>query len=155
MTIEDAIKSLEENVEYCESISAPFLKMSRERDAWIKALELAIAALRAQQEAEKKNTLKTTWETPESCQRCMEHLSRDWSFCPECGRPTDWSPNDPLTLDELRKMGGEPYWHVGLQEDSPPPHWSILDAHFAQHIEDYGYGERWLAYRRKPKEDAK
>ena len=77
------------------------------------AERLALAALRAQQEAEK---------------------------------------NEPLTMDELREMGGEPYWHVGLQEDSPPPHWSILDAHFAQHIEDYEYGERWLAFRRKPEE---
>ena len=33
----------------------------------------------------------------------------------------------PLTADELREMGGKPYWHVGLQEDSPPPHWNILD----------------------------
>ena len=61
-------------------------------------------------------------------------------------------PNDPLTLDELRKMGGEPYWHVGLQKDSFPPHWNILDPIYAMHIEDYGYGKRWLAYRRNPEE---
>lgn len=58
-------------------------------------------------------------------------------------------PNAPITLDELREMGGEPYWHVGLQDYSPPPHWSILDPYFAKHIEDYGYGELWLAYRHK------
>lgn len=61
-------------------------------------------------------------------------------------------PNEPLTLKELREMGGEPYWHVGLQKASPPPHWNILDPFYAQHIEDYGYERRWLAYRRKPKE---
>ncbi len=61
-------------------------------------------------------------------------------------------PNEPLTLKELREMGGEPYWHVGLQKASPPPHWNILDPFCAQHIEDYGYERRWLAYRRKPKE---
>ena len=59
----------------------------------------------------------------------------------------------PLTLDELREMGGKPYWHVGLQEDSPPPHWNILDPIYACHIEDYGYGKRWLAYRCELKED--
>lgn len=55
--------------------------------------------------------------------------------------------NRPLTLEELRQMGGKPYWHVGLQEDSPPPHWNVLDPFYARHIEDYGYGKRWLAYR--------
>ena len=57
--------------------------------------------------------------------------------------------NNPLTLDELREMVGEPYWHVGLQKDSPPPHYTILPHHIAEHLEDYHYGEYWLAYRRK------
>lgn len=56
-------------------------------------------------------------------------------------------PNEPLTLEELREMGGQPYWHVGLREESPPPHWNILDPFYAKHIEDYKYGENWLAYR--------
>lgn len=61
----------------------------------------------------------------------------------------DTPPNDPLTVEQIQEMGGEPYWHVGLQEDSAPPHWNILDPFYAKHIEDYGYGKRWLAYRRK------
>ena len=64
--------------------------------------------------------------------------------------PTLTPPNEPLTLDELREMGGQPYWHVGLREESPPPHWNILDPFYAKHIEDYRYGENWLAYRRPP-----
>ena len=59
--------------------------------------------------------------------------------------PTLTPPNEPLTLDELREMGGQPYWHVGLREESPPPHWNILDPFYAKHIEDYRYGENWLA----------
>lgn len=66
--------------------------------------------------------------------------------------PTLAPPNEPLTLEELREMGGQPYWHVGLREESPPPHWNILDPFYAKHIEDYRYGENWLAYRR-PKEE--
>jgi len=62
--------------------------------------------------------------------------------------PTLTLPNEPLTLEELREMGGQPYWHVGLREESPPPHWNILDPFYAKHIEDYRYGENWLAYRR-------
>ena len=64
-------------------------------------------------------------------------------------------PNEPLTLDELREMGGQPYWHVGLREESPPPHWNILDPFYAKHIEDYRYGENWLAYRRPPEGEEK
>ena len=59
-------------------------------------------------------------------------------------------PNEPLTLEKLREMGGQPYWHVGLREESPPPHWNILDPFCAKRIEDYRYGENWIAYRRPP-----
>lgn len=57
---------------------------------------------------------------------------------------------DPLTMEQLREMGGQPYWHVGLQDDSPEPHWKILDLFVAKHPEDYGYGKRWLAYAYPP-----
>ena len=57
-------------------------------------------------------------------------------------------PNEPLTPEELREMSGKPYWHVGLQTNSLPPHWAILPTTIARNIEDYGYGKRWLAYRR-------
>lgn len=66
------------------------------------------------------------------------------------GDPTLTPPNEPLTLEELREMGGQPYWHVGLREESPPPHWNILDPFCAKRIEDYKYGENWIAYRRPP-----
>lgn len=58
--------------------------------------------------------------------------------------------NEPLTLEELREMGGQPYWHVGLRKESRPPQWNILDPFYAKHIEDYKYGENWIAYRRPP-----
>lgn len=64
-------------------------------------------------------------------------------------------PNEPLTLEELREMGGQPYWHVGLREESPPPHWNILDPFCAKRIEDYKYGENWIAYRRPPEGEEK
>ena len=56
-------------------------------------------------------------------------------------------PNPPLTLEELREMDGKPYWHVGLQDNSPPPHWAILPDHVAKCPQDYFYGKYWLAYR--------
>ena len=85
------------------------------------------------------------------CAECLAGI--DPGTAQEMGAVRDmWNrratpPNPPLTLEELREMGGKSYWHVGLQEDSPPPHWNVLDPFYAQHIEDYGYGKRWLAYR--------
>lgn len=34
------------------------------------------------------------------------------------------SPNDPLTLEELREMDGEPVWVVEL--NGYPPHWGLV-----------------------------
>lgn len=59
-----------------------------------------------------------------------------------CNIPT----GEPITLEQLREMGGQPYWHVGLQTESPDPHWKILDPFVARCPKDYGYGKRWLAY---------
>lgn len=78
---------------------------------------------------------------------------------------TDTAPNDPLTLEELRKMIGEPLWVVPLgKEPDWKPCWVIC-------MEDYilvhsttsesrgfilrrneNYGKTWLAYRHKPSE---
>ena len=56
----------------------------------------------------------------------------------------------PLTLEQLRGMANKPYWHVGMREDSAPPHWSILDPLLAYHPEDYDYGKCWIAYAYQP-----
>lgn len=131
----------------------------------IDACDKAISALRAQVAAEKDNQLKTTWATPESCPRCMEHLSMDWSFCPECGRPTNWSKNEPLSPEELREMAGEPAWCVeyqcwGIVQIDTIGRWANklffagsfhlggLTTNFERDIEQCGL----TLYRRKPEE---
>lgn len=63
--------------------------------------------------------------------------------------------NDPLTLEELREMDGEPVWvcspnghHGGWMIDYRG--WCLN--RFAS-TERYGtYGKQWIAYRRKPEE---
>lgn len=69
--------------------------------------------------------------------------------------------NDPLTLDELKEMDGEPVW---MQPNSPPKcgKWAIVvgvDTEYGEktlYLEgDFtcrDYGKTWLAYRHKPKE---
>ena len=59
----------------------------------------------------------------------------------------------PLTPDELKQMAGEPYYHVSL--NGSKNEWRIMPKHIAERAaEDYMYGKWWLAYRRKPKEEA-
>lgn len=69
--------------------------------------------------------------------------------------------NAPLTLDELRKMDGEPVW-VEFQDGSGGC-WGLVHITVFNHIvfanglfctigKPY-YGKTWLPYREKPKED--
>lgn len=72
----------------------------------------------------------------------------------------DAKPNDPLTLEELREMDGEPVWveHYNGGE------WVIVSWNIYDEIAytrkarlsayNYGLSDRpgWLAYRRKPEE---
>lgn len=123
-----------------------------------------------QAEAEKSETLRTTWETPESCPYCMEHLARDWAFCPTCGRPTDWSEEEPLTVEEVRALPlREWLWVEVLQEgyyrEAKSAYYRVQADYsrgealccgypglgFEFEYEDYG--KTWLPYRRKPKEE--
>lgn len=103
MTREEAIQRIETHTQYFVPVED------------LPALEMAIDALRAQQEAEK---------------------------------------NEPLTLDELREMDGEPVWVVCLT-DTDLSCWGFHDEDgvcgYCANFSDDDYGKTWLAYRRKPK----
>ena len=79
----------------------------------------------------------------------------------------------PLTIEELRKMDGEPVWVSNLEFPNDSEY-CVIDAKrdtFAQYGDRFcaayipgcecswydftDYGNRWIAYRHKPKEDAK
>ncbi len=67
--------------------------------------------------------------------------------------------NEPLTLDELRNMDGEPVYVVVLYAKTA--WWAVVRTVTSEKLTtDYGgwfdmteYGKTWLAYRHKPKEE--
>ena len=73
------------------------------------------------------------------------------------GRLVVLPPNDPLTLDELREMDGEPVWVC--EPNGTNGVWGLVDLEY-QMVRLHGGGlaiwenndKSWLAYRRKPEE---
>lgn len=70
--------------------------------------------------------------------------------------------NEPLTLEELSRMEGQPIWRKNLEFPDRPAQCKVI-FHYAQHTEHIGwtddkydlfrnYGKTWLAYRRPPAE---
>ena len=65
---------------------------------------------------------------------------------------------EPLTLDELRKMDGEPVW---VQSPGVPEYgrWAIVEGvgenclFLRNDFTCHDYGKTWLAYLQKPEED--
>lgn len=80
--------------------------------------------------------------------------------------PTLTPPNEPLTLEQLREMDGEPVWGKSLITDKPgewfivrvvemSKAWFIACAGATQGFGDKDtYGTTWLAYRRPPEGEA-
>ena len=74
--------------------------------------------------------------------------------------PTLTPPNEPLTLNKLREMDGEPVWVKCLkpsQYADPPVRWRILEKSITGNFGVWNgdcaliertYGVDWLAYRR-------
>ena len=86
---------------------------------------------------------------------CVEHM------------PTLTPPNEPLTLDELREMDGEPVWCADGEEhscyclvnaesedciDSESGAWCFAFYGMTRDGENGLHNMGWLAYRSKPKE---
>ena len=68
-------------------------------------------------------------------------------------------PNEPLTLEHLREMDGEPVWIVDIGgRNWYGPGWAIVDRenNLVRTVKNWNpvffekYGERWLAYCRPP-----
>ena len=80
--------------------------------------------------------------------------------------PTITPPNEPLPLEQLREMDGEPVWVKCLKPDKytyPPVGWRILETAITGNfgvwngdcvLIERDYGTDWLAYRRPPEGEA-
>ena len=74
-------------------------------------------------------------------------------------QPTLTPPNEPLTLEELREMDGEPVW-VSYPNRIGEDRWYVIEksTEAGLHVECHPhfylgwdtYGKFWLAYRRPP-----
>lgn len=95
-------------------------------------------------------------------------MYKDWVQSAIATAPTLTLPNEPLTLEELREMDGEPVWIAPAKSAGKiPSRWTLysgmsksLDctdvyvfataSGIAQGYKANGYGNTWLAYRRPP-----
>lgn len=85
-------------------------------------------------------------------------MYKDWVQSAIANAPTiAQPPNDPLPLDELKQMDGEPVWVV-VPWANVLPHWMIVDVRMDcvygvednyEEFSEYGQ-DGWIAYRRKP-----
>ena len=142
MTIEEAIEILRKNrptsdprpcgMELCD------------------AVDMAISALRQQDPNDWICTLK--------CTALMdEGMCSHGGLCCLYESQRTIKENQPLTLDELRKMDGEPVW---VQSPGVPEYgrWAIVEGvgknclFLRDDFTCHDYGKTWLAYRQKPEE---
>lgn len=80
-----------------------------------------------------------------------------------CAALRDQPPNDPMTLEELREMDGEPVWVKEIVGGIRDGNWALILTIEREGVRAIAintsykeclYGCTWLAYRRKPEEDA-
>lgn len=139
MTREEAIQWMQEEKASFER--APVLNGCPMTEDWQKAIDvydMAISALRAQQE-------QNDWVCTLKCKALIdEGMCSHGGLCClyECQRTI--KENEPLTLEDLRQMDGEPVWVD--PNDSCPPHWRIWS-----NSEPFDMTV-FKAYRRKPEE---
>lgn len=79
--------------------------------------------------------------------------------CPRCKEWQSNESNEPLTLEQLREMDGEPVWIMDVGPHKwYGPGWAIVDRNncLVRTAKNWNpvfferYGERWIAYHRPP-----
>ena len=149
----------EEAIEYWEQFNAEIDDLydacsDADRDVLVKQREIVeytISALRQQEQAFE----------------CTQYEECEYNGNPVCNLPAkekcphglkrNDGKNKPLTLDELREMGGDPVW---VQSPGIPEYgrWAIVEGagenclFLHDDFTCHDYGKTWLAYRQKPED---
>ena len=149
----------EEAIEYWQGLRKTFSsQLEKEENHFgrmhlqttIDAIDMAISALRQQDPNDWICTLK--------CTALMdEGMCSHGGLCCLYESQRTIKENQPLTLDELRKMDGEPVW---VQSPGVPEYgrWAIVEGvgenclFLHDDFTCHDYGKTWLAYRQKPEE---
>ena len=166
MTREEAIRQLD---------GADIAVLNRDFFKFNQAIIMAISALRQQEhfrEVTKKVEPMTLDDAIAHLDDTLSDTGRKWS-CESCRmehvqlrawlaelRDIKQERNAPLTLDELRKMDGEPVWCVeitGIEEWLFRRDGGFADMYGEFTSDDFmfwdNYGKLWWCYRQKPEED--
>lgn len=82
-----------------------------------------------------------------------EEQAKAYFWARKALQPTLTQPNEPLTLEELREMDGEPVW-VENKNNPALSGWGIMLENICSAYHDIfsieQYNKTWLAYRRPP-----
>lgn len=119
MTIEEAIREFEKQLHSAVVVLDSGFgthpgesdRVYRKRKAMA---EVALAALRAQQEENKSNALLTQYAA-QKFQESMTDFKEIQRLKTQLAALGNVEKNDPLTLDELREMPGEPVWCAEME----------------------------------------
>lgn len=164
MNLEEAIKHLEATLE--DSTHIWSCENCKEEHEQLLTWLLELRSLRAQQEENKSNALLAQYAA-QKFQESMTDFKEIQRLKTQLAALWNMEKNDPLTLDELREMDGEPVYIVECPDWG---HWELSenaedylegrDPHFyGMKLNDpagrYGlHKSGWLAYRRKQEEGA-
>lgn len=84
------------------------------------------------------------------CERCIRSDTCHIKYGFSDTYRTVQQPNEPLTVEQLKRMDGEPVWVQRMGKDV----WCMVIGSVEWNAGEYydfsGYGKTWLAYRRPP-----
>ena len=92
--------------------------------------------------------------TNPDCGACVTAFSSKVYAAKAWNRRTQ-QPNEPLTVDELRKMDGDPVWIDDWYQDFHGWELSVDATDYLENRDLSQYGSQWIAYRRPPEEGEK